>query len=283
MILFKIFIGLLAAKLAQLLGSHPGVGLIVGAFFGHFLDLLAYKKFMIWKYRKFHTQRLKAQGEADFLFCFFTLAGKICSSDAKICPKESQKIDEIIKDRFKYKRKERNLAKKYFTNAHNQNIAIQTLASKLVEVLGNDQKSLLNTVYTLREIAEADGHINQIEFKILYTTASVLGLDPNEITSIINGSGKKKDTTGNNKTNSSQNQKQSSSAPTGLNKDYQILGCKPEDTSEKIKRSYRELVAKYHPDKIISKELPQDFIDFAAQRFKEVQNAYESVRKNRGF
>ena len=282
MVIFKLIMALFGAQAAKWTGNHPAAGLLIGGLFGHFLDILAYKKFVIWKYRHFHSQRLKAQAEADFLFCFFTLAGKICLSDNKICKEEEKIIDDLIKDRFKLKRKDKSLAKKYFLGSGKQNIALQTLASKLVEVLGGEPKSLENSIYTLKEIAEVDGIINEAEFRALFTVASVLGLDPEMSQRILKGSTNRNSKSGGQSSSSENgNQKTATKSPQEIQ--YEILGCKPTDNPDKIKRSYRELVAKYHPDKIISKDLPQDFIDFAAQKFKEVQTAYESVRKLRGF
>ena len=51
----------------------------------------------------------------------------------------------------------------------------------------------------------------------------------------------------------------------------------------KIKKSYKKLAKEFHPDTIISKGLPDEFIDFATKRFQEIQEAYEQIRKVRGF
>ena len=64
---------------------------------------------------------------------------------------------------------------------------------------------------------------------------------------------------------------------------YEILGCSPGDSDEKIRKAYRRLVAKYHPDKFIGLDLDKEFVDLAAKRFQEVQEAYEHIRRSRGF
>lgn len=64
---------------------------------------------------------------------------------------------------------------------------------------------------------------------------------------------------------------------------YEVLGCISGDSDEKIRKAYRKLVAKYHPDKFIGLDLDKEFVDLAARRFQEVQEAYEHIRRSRGF
>ena len=67
------------------------------------------------------------------------------------------------------------------------------------------------------------------------------------------------------------------------NKNYQILNCTPKSTDEEIKKSYKKLAKDFHPDTVIARGLPDEFIDFATKRFQEIQEAYAQIRKARGF
>ena len=63
---------------------------------------------------------------------------------------------------------------------------------------------------------------------------------------------------------------------------YHILGCRREDSDEKIKSCYRRLVQTYHPDKIAGQGLPDEFTQLAREKFEEIQSAFESIKKERG-
>ncbi len=63
---------------------------------------------------------------------------------------------------------------------------------------------------------------------------------------------------------------------------YEVLGCSPRDPDEKIRKAYRSLVARNHPDRFIGLDLDKEFIDLAARRFQEIQEAYEQIRRSRG-
>ena len=56
---------------------------------------------------------------------------------------------------------------------------------------------------------------------------------------------------------------------------YDILGVSKGASMEEVKRAYRELAAKYHPDKV--SHLGDEFRTLAEQRFKEINKAYQTI------
>ena len=62
---------------------------------------------------------------------------------------------------------------------------------------------------------------------------------------------------------------------------YEILESKKTDSVETIKLNYKRLIKDFHPDKISGKDLPKAFVDFAHQRFTEIQDAYEYIKLER--
>lgn len=65
-------------------------------------------------------------------------------------------------------------------------------------------------------------------------------------------------------------------------KDYASLNCIASDSDEKIKRSYRELAKQYHPDTLQAQKLPEAIMLLATEKFKEINSAYEKIKKYRG-
>lgn len=58
---------------------------------------------------------------------------------------------------------------------------------------------------------------------------------------------------------------------------YEVLGISPSATDEEVKKAYRELSRKYHPDSYVNNPLAE----LAEEKFKEVQQAYEQIMKQR--
>lgn len=62
-----------------------------------------------------------------------------------------------------------------------------------------------------------------------------------------------------------------------MNDPYQVLGVKPDASDDEIKRAYRELARKYHPDNYQNNPLA----DLAEEKMKEINEAYDAVTKLR--
>lgn len=63
---------------------------------------------------------------------------------------------------------------------------------------------------------------------------------------------------------------------------YQVLGVDPKASDAEVKRAYRRLLSQHHPDKLVSKGLPEEMMKLAAQKTHEIRQAYESIREARG-
>jgi DnaJ like chaperone protein len=61
---------------------------------------------------------------------------------------------------------------------------------------------------------------------------------------------------------------------------YQILEVDASASDEEVKKAYRRMVMKHHPDKVI--DLGEEFQKAAAEKFRKVQEAYERICKDRG-
>ena len=58
---------------------------------------------------------------------------------------------------------------------------------------------------------------------------------------------------------------------------YEVLGISPNASNDEVKKAYRELSRKYHPDSYVDNPLAE----LAEEKFKEVQEAYDQIMKQR--
>ena len=61
---------------------------------------------------------------------------------------------------------------------------------------------------------------------------------------------------------------------------YAVLGISPSATDDEVKAAYRRMAMKNHPDKVAS--LGPDVQKAAEEKFRKIQEAYETIKKQRG-
>jgi DnaJ like chaperone protein len=64
---------------------------------------------------------------------------------------------------------------------------------------------------------------------------------------------------------------------------YAKLGLKNSATDKEVKQAYRKLVSQYHPDKLVSQGLPEEMMEMAKTRVRDINTAYDQIKQARGF
>jgi len=63
---------------------------------------------------------------------------------------------------------------------------------------------------------------------------------------------------------------------------YQVIGVAASATDAEVKKAYRRLMSQHHPDKLVSKGLPEEMIKMANEKTAEIKAAYDTIRDARG-
>ena len=69
---------------------------------------------------------------------------------------------------------------------------------------------------------------------------------------------------------------------TSISQSYASLGLKPDATDAEVKKAYRKLVSQYHPDKLVSRNLPEEMIEMSKTRVREINAAYDQIKAAKG-
>ncbi len=192
-------------------------------------------------------------------------------------------IASIMKSDNIAKRSELDYVKRFLLKNYDEEKSLEMLHI-LREVMKQDydvqavcRQIQMNTSYTTRYhmvdflfgLAQADDEFNPAEEAMLKHIAMWLGLNPQDYGGIyFRHFG-----------NSSQHSYEGTTA-TSRKDPYKVLGIEDFVTDDEVKKAYRKLALKYHPDKV--EGLGDEIKRNAEAQFREIQEAYESIKKMRG-
>lgn len=136
-----------------------------------------------------------------------------------------------------------------------QNIPVADVCQQIQRNM--DYSSRLQLLHFLFGIAQADGSVDETEKNMIRMIAQNMGISPKDLESI-----------------------QSMFVP-NTDSAYKILEVERSASNEEIKKAYRKMAMKYHPDKV--SYLGEDFQNAAKEKFQKVNEAYENIKKERNF
>ncbi|SNC58546.1 co-chaperone DjlA [Sodalis endosymbiont of Henestaris halophilus] len=133
------------------------------------------------------------------------------------------------------------------------------------------------------QAALADGWLHDNERQVLYTIAKELGVTHEQFDQFLDMM--KVDaqfSAQNNYFEDCYRQPSRTKVPT-VEDACNVLGVNPQDDSQTIKRAYRKLMRKHHPDKLVAKDLPSEMMEIAKRKTQAIQQAYDFLKREKGF
>ena len=198
------------------------------------------------------------QTQAAYFISLFSILGKLSKIDGAVTREEVAVVDGFING-LPMADREKQFARQIFNEAKDTGYSIEDFAVQLYQAAGAQPALLLSFLDLLFQIAAADGKFHPAEETALKKIKDIFNVSDQQFEDIKAVYFK------------------------NINKDYKMLNCSPESSNEEIKANYKKLVKEFHPDTIISKGLPEEFIDFASKRFQEIHESYKKIRQDRNF
>jgi DnaJ like chaperone protein len=237
----------LGAGLGWTFGGPIGgiLGYVLGSFVDGFsgTDILDYQR----------EARGRSTKSGDFEVSLLVLAAIVIKSDGKVDRREL----EFVRQAFTgmYGKERANHAFKLFKGIiENKNISTRQVCLQIRKHMNH--ASRLQLLHFLFGVAKADGTVTEVEMNKIHTIAGYLYINQHDFNSI------------------------KAMFYNEVNSAYKILEIQKSASDDEVKKAYRKMVKKYHPDKL--RNLGPEHIKGAEDKFRQVKKAYEHIQKERG-
>jgi len=190
-----------------------------------------------------------------FTIAVVALAGKMARADGVVSEEEFQ----VFRQAFGVPPEEEGNVHRIFNLARQDIAGFEYYAGQIARLFVGNPAMLEDVLDGLFEIAKADGVLHPEEAKFLERVAEIFGFAPNEYRRI----------------------RASHFAPE-LTDPYVILGLSYSADDNELRQTYRRLVRENHPDSLMARGVPQEFIKLATDKLAAINTAYEKIRAERG-
>lgn len=229
------------------LGSLLGpIGAGVGVVLGHQFDKGA--------------DRVRSTGQT-IQVAFFGCLAKMARADGTISQEEIVVVEQIMA-RFGYKGAIRDQAIEIFRRAKDDEHTAADYINQLASVIQFNHQIAMTFIAALHAVAAADGEIHPNEREILLDAERAFRLRPGTIDAMLGGF--------------------RGNSANALENAYKVLELSPDTADAEVKKIYRQKCVEFHPDKLASKGLPDEFMTYANDQLAKVNEAYDIIKKARG-
>jgi len=193
-----------------------------------------------------HTQA------GDFGAAMLILFAAVMKADNELKKTELEFVKEFFVQQFGIQYAQNRM--RLFKEILKQELPLRDVCFQIKKYM--DHPSRLQMVHILFGLSQADGHVHPLEVKVIHTISNYLGISEKDFTSI-----------------QAMFYKDSAAA-------YKILEISKNDTDAEVKKAYRKMAAKFHPDKV--HHLGLEFQKLAEEKFKKLNDAHNQIKKERG-
>jgi len=196
----------------------------------------------------------QSSSKYDIPTMLMALSAAVMKADGKVLKAELDYVKQFFSQQFGNQFNSRHLqVLKQFLDS--DRIPLNEICSDIRNRMPAEVRAQL--VHYLFGIAKADGNVAESELKSIENIANLLGVSQQEFISLKNMFYR------------------------DVNSDYKILGVTASASNEEVKKAYRKMAITHHPDKVAS--MGEEYQKGAQEKFLKIQEAYENIKKNRGF
>ena len=198
--------------------------------------------------------------------------GHLAKADGKVTADEIRLAQQVMLQ-MQLDARLRKLAQRLFVEGKAADFPLDDVLDQLKRECRHRNTLLRMFLEIQIQAALADGVIHAAERKLLLHVATRIGFshtDFEQLEAMLRAAGSY----------------QGAAGPVSedrLSTAYAILNVSENADDAEIKKAYRRLMSQHHPDKLVSKGLPEEMMKLATEKTHQIRQAYELIRKQRSF
>ncbi|MBI3187897.1 MAG: co-chaperone DjlA [Gammaproteobacteria bacterium] len=236
------------------------LGALLGAALGHQLDRNLVVTLDV---NAGQTQRT----QAAFFTAIFAVMGYVAKADGKVSKDEIGMAEQLM-TQMRLSAEQRRAAIELFNRGKQSDFEVNAVLQQFRSECHRQRNLMQMFLEILIATAMADGALHSAEHEALKRVTHQLGFGDHHLEQLISMIG-------------ARHPAQPAASRT-LEDAYQILGVSADASDDDVKKAYRRLMSQHHPDKLVSRGLPEEMIRLATEKTADIKSAYEQIRSARG-
>lgn len=248
------------------------LGAAVGLFSGGFWGLI-FGGFVGYLISRALTKAVSAiNPQQAFFKATFSVMGRLAKADGRVTENEIQFARNVMAQMRLDEARKRE-AIELFTQGKSENFDLVRTVKPLALLLRHRPTVKLMFIEIQLQAAMADGEVSEPELRIIDELCQILEFGTDSVEEVIARVKAQRDFY--------QHGQAGVDSSVLLKDAYAVLGVDESASDAEVKKAYRRQMSQHHPDKLVSKGLPEEMIELAKEKSQEIQAAYERIKAAR--
>jgi len=249
------------------MGNIILLAILGGFFYWIFSSYSKYTAYSREAFKNFSVSKQSLQ-ESD-LGLFVALVAKVAKADGKVDTLEAQLVGIMFDDIsavFPQPQKTKDILKEIFNEQKERFDNLEDIAQALGHAIRRDKEKQQQFMGFLIQLAFIDGEVSKSEDEVLVKIAESFEFDPNAYHAIFD---------------KFERVIQNIKPKANIADAYRLLGVNESDDMSIVKKAYRKLIRKFHPDIIKSQGKDEAYMQEATLKTQEINQAYEMIKAHK--
>ena len=206
--------------------------------------------------------------QTAFFTSTFSIMGHIAKADGQVSQVEIRLAEDIMRQ-MNLNAQQKTVARRLFNEGKKVDFPLNDVLQQF-RVECHRRSNLMQMFMEIQiAIALSDGTLDKSESHVLESAAGILGFSRAEYSAILS------------RMKAQQHVHSGDKAGMSLADAYKLLAINNKASDQEVKKAYRRQMNQHHPDKLVSKGLPEEMMELANRKAQDIKSAFEAIKQSR--